>query len=252
MFRSLVLVSVVAVLSALAAAAPGYGAEPAGQKGGAPAVTVSRDTLVEMMLQLEAMQTEQRRLRGELEVQTHELDKLKTRERELIADIDRRLRELEQRAGAAPVPAASAEPAARAGTPKAAPAASASEQQQYDAAFNLMKQGLYERSVKAFREFIGARPQSALAGNAQYWIGEAYYVLRDFKQAIEEFTKVLNDYSDSAKVPDALLKIGYTQYELGAHDKAREALNQVIARYPNTTVAKSAEQRLAKMKKEGR
>ncbi|OGI49056.1 MAG: tol-pal system protein YbgF [Candidatus Muproteobacteria bacterium RBG_16_65_34] len=209
--------------------------------------------MVEMMLQLEAMQTEQRRLRGELEVQTHELDKLKTRERELIADIDRRLRELEQRTGAAPAPAASAEPApARAGTPKTAPAASASEQQQYDAAFNLMKQGLYERSVKAFREFIGARPQSALAGNAQYWIGEAYYVLRDFKQAIEEFTKVLNDYSDSAKVPDALLKIGYTQYELGAHDKAREALNQVIARYPNTTVAKSAEQRLAKMKKEGR
>jgi tol-pal system protein YbgF len=113
-----------------------------------------------------------------------------------------------------------------------------------------MKQGLYEKAIKAFREFLAKHPASGLADNAQYWVAEGNYVLRNYKLALEEFTKVLN-YPQSTKAPDALLKIGYVHYELGAWDKARKALTEVQERYPGTSVAKLAAARLDKMKKEG-
>lgn len=209
----------------------------------------TRAVLADLLTQLEALQAEVRQLRGQVEVQAHEIEQLKSRERNLMADMDRRLREIERRGGA--VAAGPAEtPAASAA---AAPAASsAAEQEEYDAAFNLLKDGYRERAIKSFREFIARHPDSPLAGNAQYWIGEANYVMRNFRQAIEEFSKVGKDYPASQKAPDALLKIGYSHYELGAWAKARAALNQVLARHPGTTAAKSAEARLAKMKKEGR
>ena len=63
---------------------------------------------------------------------------------------------------------------------------------------------------------------------------------------------MLQAHPDSPKAPDAMLKVGYCYYELADWAKARETLNQVLTRFPNTPVARSAEQRLAKMKKEGR
>lgn len=247
--------------------------------GGAPATaSPSREVLADLLQQLESLQTELRNLRGQVEVQANEIERLKARQRELLADIDRRVSELERRGAAASSPAA-----APSGESTAAPAAgvavSAQEQKDYDAAFSLMKQGFYERAAKGFHDFIAKYPQSALRDNAQYWLGEAYYVVRNFRRAIEEFARVMSDYPKSEKAPDALLKIGYSHYELAqdleqarkkeeagkrrpaelkrikaeerkARDQARENLNQVIARYSGTPAAKSAEQRLARMKQE--
>jgi tol-pal system protein YbgF len=221
-----------------------------GSGGAAP--SSSREALADLLQQLESLQTALRNLRGQVEVQGNEIERLKARQRELLADIDRRVSDLEHRAGTgaptsgmAPAPA----PAANAVAGGVAGAASAKEQQDYDAAFGLMKQGSYERAAKGFRDFIAKYPQSALHDNAQYWLGEAYYVMRNFRQALQEFTKMA-DHSTSEKAPDAAVKIGYCHYELGEWAKARESLNQVIARYPGSPAAKSAELRLAKMKKE--
>jgi len=221
-----------------------------------PASAPTRETLVDLLVQLEALQTEIRQLRGQLEVQAYELERLKNRQRDLLGDLDRRLRALERRGGGAPPGSAGSAPApaASAGRRPAPrmPAGTAQEQKDYDAAFNLLKQGFYDRAAKSFRDFIAKHPRSSLVDNAQYWVGEANYVVRNFRLALEEFSKVVNEYPNSLKIPDAMLKIGYSHYELGAWSKAREILQQVIARYPNTTVSKSAEIRLAKMKKEGR
>ncbi len=226
-----------------AAAAPSSPADP------------TRKALADLLLQLESLQNEVRRLRGTLEVQEHKLKQLEQRSREAMADMDRRLRALERRGAGSPS-AAGPPPAleVQGGSGPMPPAAAAmpvAEQEQYDAAFHLLKQGLYERAAKAFRAFLAEHPQSALADNAQYWIGEAYYVTRNFHAAREEFAKVVKHYPASPKVPDALLKIGYCHYELAEWGKARETLNEVVKRFAGTTVAKSAEQRLAKMKKEG-
>lgn len=241
--------SAVAVLTALCLAASAGAAE----KTAAPADSARREALADMLLQLEQAQTELRELRGKVEVQAHEVEALKARQRDLIADIDRRLSELERR-GAAPAEGTARETAT--GVPAAVadtvPTNLAQEQQEYDAALALIKQGQYERASKRFREFIKAHPKSLLASLAQYWVGESAYVVRNFKQALEGFNKVLQDYPDSPKASAALLKVGHTYYELADWGKARETLNQVIARHPNTPEARLAEQRLAKMKKEKR
>jgi len=231
----------IAILAALCLAASAGAAE----KAAAPVDTARREALADMLLQLEQAQAELRELRGKVEVQAHEVEALKARQRDLIADIDRRLSELERR-GAAPADGTAPTVA------DTAPANLAQEQQEYDAAFALLKQGQYERAGKRFRDFIRAHPKSPLVDNAQYWVGESAYVVRNFKQALGEFSKVLQSHPDSPKAPDAMLKVGYCYYELADWAKARETLNQVLTRFPNTPVARSAEQRLAKMKKEGR
>ncbi len=221
--------------------------------GGAPASSPSpsREVLADLLQQLETLQTELRNLRGQVEVQTNEIERLKARQRDLLADIDRRVTELERHSVSAPSPEAGSSAESAAPGP-AEQATSAQEQKDYDAAFSLMKQGNYERAAKGFRDFIAKYPQSALRDNAQYWLGEAYYVTRDFRKALTEFSRLMSGYPKSPKAPDALLKIGYSHYELGEWAKARDHLNQVVARYSGQPAAKSAEQRLAKMKKEGR
>jgi len=240
-------------------------------------VTMSKQSALELLQQMEALQTEVRELRNKVELQANELARLQAAQRDLLRDIDQRLATLERGAPpqatamvpTQPAPAQAnpqATPPATPGESRTAPVAAApaavapvptrstptpQEQREYDAAFSLLKQGLYTRASQAFREFTSKYPNSSLAGNAQYWTAEANYVVRNFGLALEEFSKVVASYPESTKVPDAMLKIGYSYYELNNWEKARETLNECITRYPNTTVARLAEIRLAKMQQEG-
>lgn len=222
---------------------------------------LSQDTVLDLLTQMEAMQAELRELRNTTELQGHELERLSSTQRELLRDLDRRLTNIERGAttqttrvqpteptqtetAAVPVPGTTPSTSRLTATP--------AEQQQYEAAFNLLKQGLYSRASQAFRVFIQQHPTSPLAGNAQYWTAEANYVIRNFGLALKEFDRVVKEYPDSPKVADALLKIGYSYYEIGTWEKARQALTDVVTRFPNTTVAKLAQIRLTKMDEEGR
>lgn len=225
------------------------------------AAQISQDTVLELLSQMEAMQTELRELRNKTELQSHELERLSTRQRELLRDLDRRLTNIER---GATTQTTRVQPTESTQTQTAAVqalvttsstsriTATAEEQQQYEAAFNLLKQGLYSRASQAFRVFIQRYPTSPLAGNAQYWAAEANYVIRNFGLALKEFDRVVKEYPESPKVADALLKIGYSYYEIGTWEKARQALTDVVTRFPNTTVAKLAQIRLTKMDEEGR
>ena len=203
-------------------------------------------SIVDLLKQIDQLQTQVQQLQNQVEVQNHELEKLKTRDADLSRDFDQRIHALEQGAShAAPVSSGPNTASATAAdtTPKVAP----QEQQEYDAAFILMKQGEYERASQTFRAFITHHPQSGLASNAQYWIAEANYVLRNFKISLEEFNKVVSLYPASPKVPDATLKIGYIDLELGADDRARAVFQDIIRHYPGTTAANLAQQRLDKI-----
>lgn len=122
----------------------------------------------------------------------------------------------------------------------------------YQKSFDLLRQGRYDQAVKAFHAFLAAHPKSRLAGNAQYWLAEIYYVKGKNKAALTEFRKVVDHYPDSPKTPDAMLKIGYIQRTLGESAKARATLQQVVSRYPNTTAARLAENRLRQMQRGGK
>ncbi|MCZ6525207.1 MAG: tol-pal system protein YbgF [Gammaproteobacteria bacterium] len=118
---------------------------------------------------------------------------------------------------------------------------------EYQQAFNLLKQAQYDQAIKAFRQFIVANPGSEFSDNAQYWLGEAHYIIHQYHQAIAEYDKLVTRYPASQKVTHALLKIGYSYYELGQSEQAKRHLQDLRQRYPGTTAARLAEQRLSSM-----
>ena len=125
------------------------------------------------------------------------------------------------------------------------------EKEAYDMAFQSLKDLKYADAAEQFQSFLGAYPNSDYADNAQYWLGESYYVTRNYDIALEAFQGLLSNYPNSPKVADGLLKIGYTHYELKQWDQARAALVQVQEQYPDTTLARLAGSRLRSMKLEG-
>src|SRR5690606_18516399 len=108
----------------------------------------------------------------------------------------------------------------------ASPAVAGHDQESYQAAFNLVQARRCPEAAAAFENFLASFPQSPLADNAQYWLAETHYVQRDFMGALPEFEKVVEQYPQSAKLADALLKVGYCNYELKQYDDARAALER--------------------------
>lgn len=239
---------------------------------------LENQTLVDMMMRVDSMQQELNQLLGQMEEQTHELEGLKKRQRDLYLDIDRRLRSLEEAKTASPQMDSMGEPPAAAPAmapapamplPAAAPsttttatapaatvpaaadtalAEAAEERKSYEHAFELLKQGRYDLAVAAFKGFVQNYPSGQYADNAQYWLGEANYVQRHFADALKEFQGVVNNHPNSPKRPDAMLKMGYTYQELGELDKARATLNDVVTIYPTSTAARLAQKRLQDIK----
>lgn len=204
----------------------------------------NRQAMLEMYQKIQALEEELARLRNQVEVQGNEMQRLQTRLRSVTEDLDRRVQGLESggksvgNSGAA----TSKPPVAM---------TDGGDQKAYNAAFSLMKQGDYTRAATSFRNFLQNYPNSPLGGNAQYWIAESSYLVRNYKLALTEFEKVMRDHPNSRKVPDAMLKTGYCQYELKNYSKARDILTEITQRYSGTQVALSAKSRLALMKKEG-
>jgi len=219
---------------------------------------LENQTLIDLMTRIDSLQNEVQQMLGQMEEQTYNMEQLKKRQRDLYLDVDRRLRDLEAaRASlsAAPItPPASGRPGGAMSEPTANGAvsqtdiASQEERAAYERAFNLLKEGRYDLAVAAFKTFVQTYPQGRFVDNAQYWLGEANYVQRNFAVALGEFDKVVKNHPNSPKRADALLKMGYTFQELGQNDNARMSLNKVIKNYPNTTAARLAQKRVQDLK----
>ena len=212
---------------------------------------IGSDVLMEQSRQLDALLQEVSMLRGMLEEKDYELDLITQRQRSLYSDMDRRINSIEGGASrsvvAAPVP-----PPGTASATSAVPASNNKDgAQQYTAAFDLLKQGQYSKSIAAFEGFLKSYPESKYSDNAQYWLGEANYVSRQYKTALDAFQTLIAKYPESTKIPGARLKIGYTYYELKNWSAATDTLTQVAKLYPDTTVATKANDRLERIKREG-
>ena len=247
-----------------------------------------RQAMVDLVIQMQQLQDEVRMLRGMLEDQTMELENLSNRQRDQYLDLDQRITGLRSmppgpnvrtRAGTAGTSvstygtAAQVEPALREDMPEVRPALDTpssvtgiatpdtqardfavspeDEKADYDQAFQSLKDLKYADAATQFSTFVQKYPNSEYADNAQYWLGESYYVTRNYDIALEAFQGLLSTYPESPKVADGLLKIGYTHYELKQWDQARAALVQVQEQYPDTTLARLAGSRLRSMKLEG-
>ncbi|HEU4530995.1 MAG TPA: tol-pal system protein YbgF [Steroidobacteraceae bacterium] len=203
---------------------------------------VSNQSLLELSNQLQALQKETRALRGQLEELQHGSDTVRSQQRDLYGDLDKRLQAIE--AGAAPLAA----DAAGAGV---LPVPAGSDRANYQAAFDLLKNGQYDKALAAWKQFMVTFPDSALADNAQYWLGETHYVMRNFPEALKSFRRVVENWPESRKLADAWLKIGYTEYELKNWKPSRDALNRVVRDFKDTPAAAEAATRLQRMTAEG-
>jgi tol-pal system protein YbgF len=219
--------------------------------------------------QVNDLQQQLSQLQGQIEELQHQNQQLQDSQKAQYADIDSRLSRLEK-GGAAQVPSpaapaspsqgpapvapsvASAPPVAQQSTSPAAPAtaANATEQAAYDAAFKSLRAGDYVTASRGFRDFLTKYPDSALAPNAYYWLGESYYVTMNYPVAIEAFQRLVKQYPQSDKVSDGLLKVGYCQIELKQQDAAIATLKQVSAKYPGTKAAGLAQERLRRLQRQ--
>ena len=125
------------------------------------------------------------------------------------------------------------------------------EQQDYQDAFNLLKGGRYHDAAKAFRAFLANYPGGEFVDNARYWLGETYYVNRQFEAAMQEFQVLIAQFPQSPKFTHAMLKVGYIHHELGRPEQARQALLELVERHPDSTAAGLARKRLKRLQSSG-
>jgi tol-pal system protein YbgF len=192
--------------------------------------------LLQVSQRLDGIEAQMRQLRGELEELQNSNDMLRKQQRDLYADLDRRLSALQS--------------GSKSGAPGSAdasgggPAGGGGDQAAYARAFDALKSTDYAGAITRFRDLLRTYPQSQLAGNAQYWLGEAYYVTHDYDNAAASFRAVGEQYPQSPKVPDAMLKLGLTQIDQKKPADARTTLKQVVQRFPGTDAARLAAARL--------
>lgn len=121
----------------------------------------------------------------------------------------------------------------------------------YRQSFQILGQGKHDEAAEGFREFLRRFPNHDLTDNAQYWLGECAYDRKDYSTAVREFRRVVERFPRGNKVPDALLKIGFSYLALGSTDAGKQTLEQLVRSYPRHETAALATARLAELERTG-
>ncbi len=239
----------------------------------------STNTLLEITARIEQLQADVQQLTGRVEEQANLIAELKKRQSTMYSDFDDRIQRFEGKSESSPQtaqesstpPPAAAEPEpsveqkprpidADIGSPNppAAPVAdkpvaqpkvkmptvSEAENQEYQQAYIALRNGHTDQAINDLQAYVSKYPSGGLAGNAQYWLGEAYRVKQDNESARKAFSEVLEKYPNSPKLPDSLLKLGYVEMDFKNTDKAREYLTRVSTEYPDSPAAHLAVKKL--------
>lgn len=209
---------------------------------------VDNQSLVDLSQQVSALERRADQLQGQAETLEYNSEDTADRQRQLYADLDSRIqgleRQLQSRRGNSVLEGGTL-------SPGQLPVPGGSDRDNYQAAFELLKEERYDLAASSFKQFLIEFPASELVDNAQYWLAESYYASNNFEQALRDFQVVIDKHPRSSKVPDALLKMGFCNYNLQRWDAARVTLTRVQADYPETTAARLAGQYLNRMESEG-
>jgi tol-pal system protein YbgF len=197
-------------------------------------------SMVAMSQQVEELQAQVRQLRGRVDDLEHQNAEMSKEQHDLYNDLSKRI--AGGQAGTSDTGGAGgAAGAAGSNQP------SSVEQSVYNQSFDALKAGSYSVAITSFRDFLTNYPQSSLAPGAQYWLGEAYYVNRDYESAANAFRSVVKKWPDSPKAASALLKLGFAQYQQKQYAAARATLTQVTQKYPGSDSARQAADRLQRI-----
>ncbi len=187
---------------------------------------------------ISALEQSLRQMTGSIEELQYQFQQQQTRSDKAQSDLELRLQMIEQRLQALqqPQPQPAAQPAATEATAAEPTIAEAQPpldpKAAYDAALTHIRQGEYEVAESALRSFIKQFPTDALAGNAQYWLGETLYVRGLFEPASVEFVNSYKNYPKSPKAPDSLLKLGLSLARLKKTQQACASFAQLQKQFP--------------------
>ena len=242
--------------------------------------------IIQLLNQIETLNSEIARLRGQIEVLTNHGEQLQKRQKDFYLDIDTRLRTLEggnappqananlQSGGASSAtnttstapnnglaisPGAVIPPPIFVATPPTSTGSAASlatetvsrdrENRAYDVGSAAFRRGDFAAAMRAFQTFISDFSQSQLTPNAIYWVGLAQFNLKDYREARATEESLIKRYPESGKLPDALLVIASVQAEMGDAGSARNTFEDIIAKYPTSDAAAKARTRLSGIRK---
>jgi len=213
---------------------------------------ITGDDSGSMVLRVQQLETDVRRLNGQLEEALEALRLLEAQTLERYVDIDRRLAagngaggETGSSAEAGSLGGALSETNGSQETAQSASVdAEVGEEAAYRAAYDLVRLKQFDNAVVAFEGFLAEFPFGRYAPNAHYWMGELYLVITppDPELARQNFKLLLDQYPADAKVPDALYKLGRVQFIKGNRQRSREYLDEVIREYPSHAAAQLARQ----------
>lgn len=192
-----------------------------------------RRSLLELQNLIETLRADMARLVGQNEQLAREVAELQRQQKDALAGIDERLRRFEPLKVTLDGREFMAEPA---------------EKRDYEAALGLFRKGDFGSAQNAFVEFLRRYPASGYAPSAFFWLGNAQYATRDYKEAIQNFRTLLTQAPDHPRAPEAVLSIANCQVELKDIKAARSTLEDLIKAYPQSEAAAAAKQRLARLK----
>lgn len=220
--------------------------------------------LLDMQNQIEGLKQEVAKLKGELELASHNVNLTQQRQKDLYGDADARLRKLEQgqpgaNSSANPNPVAAVEappanavvpvaPIAAAPSPVAAstpePAKNSQEYQLLELAHGLAKETKYKDAFNAYDKFLKDYPNSTYAPDALYGLGYAQFALKNYKSAMATQQKLLDAYPSHPRAADALFNMANSQFQLGMVPAAKKTLRDLLAKFPSSEVIPAAQKRL--------
>lgn len=217
---------------------------------------MSNLTDINLVSKYEKMQQDMQQLRGQIEVQNHEMIQLKEQLRNFYQDLDQRLTKfgepnINKKSASAKIVQVSNTTDAKTDEDDNTDADnpdSSTELQTYENAFNLLNKKDYDKAVSAFQSFTKSYPNSSYSVNAHYWLGEIFYLKAKPDLANKEFQIIISKYPTSQKVPDAMLKLALLSMDAGNYSKAKQHLQKLQKQFPGTTAAKAATVHLKEIK----
>jgi len=201
---------------------------------------IKSGSLNDMLNQIELMKQEVSKLRGDMETLRHLNATVEQRQKDLYQDLDGRLRRIEEKSTAGPLPT----PNKVAETPPAPEIKAPSDQEVYDQASVLLDGLKNKEAFQAFTDFIKQFPNSALLPDAKYALANAQFNLKNYKATIGTYQKLLDQHPDFAKNPEALLGLANAQIQLALIPEAKKSLKDLIKKYPKSDVIQNAQKRL--------
>lgn len=204
-----------------------------GKSRSAEDAVAMRRSLLDLQNQLETIRSEMAKLRGLNEQLSRDLANVQRRQTDIAQGVDDRIRQFE------PVKVVLDGREFVVGV---------EEKKDYEAALATFRQGNFPAAQSVFLEFLKRYPQSGYGPSALFWLGNAQYATRDYKQAIVNFRALIAREPEHLRAPEAVLSIANCQVELKDAPGARKTLGDLIKAYPQSEAAVAAKDRLARLK----